>query len=149
MTDWPIFDCTSKTFPLCSPANVGENFPDPITPLNTTAGFRANLEPGWQHAFFACWAWEDDLYDKSVEKNVLLDVSGDTPLRRQPRRVTRPACRNELLLPLASARLAVTAPHATNVSSRRVGPGPRGVRSRLRTDSLSSPRRRNQQDSDA
>lgn len=71
MTDWPIFDRTSKTFPLYSRANVGEIFPDPISPLNASTGFQANLEPGWRDAFVACGVWDHDLYDASVERNVL------------------------------------------------------------------------------
>lgn len=71
MNDWPIFDRTSATFPLYSRANVGEIFPDPISPLNASAGFQANLEPGWQDAFVACGVWDHDLYDKEVERNVL------------------------------------------------------------------------------
>ena len=71
MTDWPIFDTTSSTFPLYSRANVGEIFPDPISPLNASAGFQANLEPGWQDAFVACRVWDHDLYDKAVDRNVL------------------------------------------------------------------------------
>lgn len=69
MTDWPIFDATSKTFPLYSRANVGEIFPDPISPLNASAGFQANLEPGWRDAFVACGVW--DIYDKTVDRNIL------------------------------------------------------------------------------
>ncbi len=71
MTDWPIFDRSSKTFPLYSRANVGEIFPDPISPLNASTGFQANLEPGWRDAFVACGVWDHDLYDSSVERNVL------------------------------------------------------------------------------
>ncbi|WP_103382459.1 PEP-utilizing enzyme [Pseudonocardia dioxanivorans] len=71
MTDWPIFDRTSKTFPLYSRANVGEIFPDPISPLNASAGFQANLEPGWEDAFVACGVWDHDLYDTTVDRNVL------------------------------------------------------------------------------
>lgn len=71
MTDWPIFDATSKTFPLYSRANVGEIFPDPISPLNASAGFQANLEPGWRDAFVACGVWDHDVYDTTVERNIL------------------------------------------------------------------------------
>ncbi|RZT88459.1 pyruvate,water dikinase [Pseudonocardia sediminis] len=71
MTDWPIFDRSSKTFPLYSRANVGEIFPDPISPLNASTGFQANLEPGWEDAFVACGVWDHDLYDSSVQNNVL------------------------------------------------------------------------------
>lgn len=71
MNDWPIFDQTSKTFPLYSRANVGEIFPDPISPLNASLGFQANLEPGWRDAFVACGVWNHDLYDEAVERNIL------------------------------------------------------------------------------
>lgn len=71
MNDWPIFDSTSKTFPLYSRANVGEIFPDPISPLNASIGFQEYLEPGWRDAFVACGVWDHDLYDSSVGRNVL------------------------------------------------------------------------------
>ncbi|MFC5065198.1 PEP-utilizing enzyme [Actinomycetospora atypica] len=71
MNDWPIFDATSKTFPLYSRANVGEIFPDPISPLNASVGFQEYLEPGWRDAFVACGVWEHDLYDSTVDRNVL------------------------------------------------------------------------------
>jgi rifampicin phosphotransferase len=71
MPDWPIFDATSKTFPLYSRANVGEIFPDPISPLNASVGFQEYLEPGWRDAFVACGVWDHDVYDPSVPRNVL------------------------------------------------------------------------------
>lgn len=71
MTKWPINDKPSKMFPLYSRANVGEIFPNPISPLNASAGFQHSLEPGWRDAFVACRVWEHDLYDDSVEMNIL------------------------------------------------------------------------------
>ncbi|MHC6214437.1 PEP-utilizing enzyme [Rhodococcus ruber] len=71
MAEWPINDTVSKVFPLYSRANVGEIFPDPISPLNASAGFQHNLEPGWRDAFVACRVWDHDLYDATVEKNIL------------------------------------------------------------------------------
>ncbi|WP_433801441.1 PEP-utilizing enzyme [Actinomycetospora sp. CA-084318] len=71
MPDWPIFDATSKTFPLYSRANVGEIFPDPISPLNASVGFQEYLEPGWRDAFVACGVWDHDVYDTGVSRNVL------------------------------------------------------------------------------
>ncbi|WLP88524.1 PEP-utilizing enzyme [Gordonia sp. NB41Y] len=71
MTAWPISNETSTIFPLYSRANVGEIFPDPITPLNASLGFQHTLEPGWRDAFVACGVWDDDLYDESVSFNVL------------------------------------------------------------------------------
>lgn len=71
MTDWPLMDQTSKLYPLYSRANVGEIFPDPITPLNASLGFQHCLEPGWRDAFVACGVWEHDLYDEAVAFNIL------------------------------------------------------------------------------
>ncbi|KTR94525.1 phosphoenolpyruvate-utilizing protein, partial [Microbacterium testaceum] len=71
MPGWPIDDDTSRVFPLYSRANVGEIFPDPISPLNATVGFQHCLEPGWRDAFVACGVWDHDLYDAEVEKNIL------------------------------------------------------------------------------
>ena len=65
MSQWPINDAASPVFPLYSRANVGEIFPDPISPLNASAGFQHNLEPGWRDAFVACGVWDDSLYEKS------------------------------------------------------------------------------------
>ena len=71
MTSWPIFDEASKTFPIYSRANIGEIFPDPISPLNASAGFQANLEPGWRDAFVACGVWDAGLYDRAAEYNIV------------------------------------------------------------------------------
>lgn len=71
MTTWPISDRTSAVFPLYSRANVGEIFPNPISPLNASAGFQANLELGWRDAFVACGVWDHDLYDDATEMNIL------------------------------------------------------------------------------
>jgi rifampicin phosphotransferase len=71
MADWFLNDSTSKTFTLYSRANVGEVFPDPISPLSATTGFLANLEPGWRDAYVATGAWEHDFYDPGVEHNTL------------------------------------------------------------------------------
>jgi len=76
VNDWILNDTPSKVFPLYSRANVGEVFPDPITPLNATAGFLANLEPGWRDAYVACQVWDHDLYDATVEHNPLVCFGG-------------------------------------------------------------------------
>ncbi|MGQ0467402.1 MAG: PEP-utilizing enzyme [Sporichthyaceae bacterium] len=69
MHQWPLTSKASTVFPLTSRANVGEIFPDPITPLNASTGFFANLEAGWRDAFVATGAWEHSLYDAEVEHN--------------------------------------------------------------------------------
>ena len=69
MHAWPLNDTASTVFPLTSRANVGEIFPDPITPLNASTGFFANLEKGWSDAYVATGAWDHDLYDKAIAHN--------------------------------------------------------------------------------
>ncbi|HET9770749.1 MAG TPA: PEP-utilizing enzyme [Acidimicrobiia bacterium] len=76
MADWILNDTPSKVFPLYSRANVGEVFPDPISPLNATTGFLANLEPGWRSAYVACQVWGDDIYDTAVEHNPIACFGG-------------------------------------------------------------------------
>lgn len=76
MPSWILNDTPSKVFPLYSRANVGEVFPDPISPLNATAGFLANLEPGWRAAFVACQVWGQDVYDDAVEHNPIACFGG-------------------------------------------------------------------------
>ncbi len=72
MHAWPLNDTASTVFPLTSRANVGEIFPDPITPLNASTGFFANLEKGWRDAYVATGAWEQDLYDAAVPHNPII-----------------------------------------------------------------------------
>src|SRR5439155_5700732 len=76
VASWILNDTPSKVFPLYSRANVGEVFPDPISPLNATTGFLSNLEPGWKAAFVACEVWGDDIYDTAVEHNPLACFGG-------------------------------------------------------------------------
>jgi pyruvate,water dikinase len=76
VNDWILNDTPSKVFPLYSRANVGEVFPDPITPLNATAGFLANLEPGWRDAYVSCQVWDHDIYDETVEHNPIVCFGG-------------------------------------------------------------------------
>ena len=71
MNSWPIRDATSKVYPLYSRANVGEIFPDPISPLNASAGFQYNLEAGWRDAFVNCGVWDQDIYDTAVDHNII------------------------------------------------------------------------------
>ena len=66
MSTWPLMDETSKLFPLYSRANVGEIFPDPITPLNATAGFLELIDRGWRDAMVEAKVWGHDIYDPAV-----------------------------------------------------------------------------------
>lgn len=72
MHQWPLTDTASTVFPLTSRANVGEIFPDPITPLNASTGFFSNLEAGWRDAYVATGAWEHDLYDPTIAHNPII-----------------------------------------------------------------------------
>ncbi len=76
MADWMINDEPSTTFPLYSRANVGEVFPDPITPLSATTGFLANLAPGWKDAYVATGSWGYDMYEGENEHVCLACFEG-------------------------------------------------------------------------
>src|SRR3989440_326895 len=76
VASWILNDTPSKAFPLYSRANVGEVFPAPISPLNATTGFLANLEPGWRAAYVACGVWDHDVYDAHVEHNPIACFGG-------------------------------------------------------------------------
>jgi len=76
VASWILNDTPSKVYPLYSRANVGEVFPDPISPLNATTGFLANLEPGWRAAYVACGVWDHDVYDAHVEHNPIACFGG-------------------------------------------------------------------------
>jgi len=76
MAGWILNDTPSKIFPLYSRANVGEVFPDPISPLNATTGFLSNLEPGWRAAYVACQVWDHDVYDADVAHNPVACFGG-------------------------------------------------------------------------
>lgn len=76
MDTWTLSDPVSRRFALNSRANVGEVFPDPISPLNATAGFLHNLEPGWRDAFVRCGVWGHDFYDEAVPHNPILCLGG-------------------------------------------------------------------------
>jgi rifampicin phosphotransferase len=76
VSSWILNDTPSKVFPLYSRANVGEVFPDPISPLNATTGFLANLEPGWRAAYVACQVWDHDIYDEAVAHNPIACFGG-------------------------------------------------------------------------
>lgn len=56
----------SKVFTIWSRANVGEVFPDPITPLNATAGFLELIDRGWRDAMVESKVWGHDVYDPAV-----------------------------------------------------------------------------------
>ena len=65
-TDGVLDEPVSKVFTLWSRANVGEVFPDPITPLNATAGFLELLDRGWRDALVETRCWGHDIYDPDV-----------------------------------------------------------------------------------
>lgn len=64
--DGVLDEPVSTVFTLWSRANVGEVFPDPITPLNATAGFLELLDRGWRDALVETRCWGHDVYDPDV-----------------------------------------------------------------------------------
>ena len=68
---WPVCDAASESYGIYSRANVGEIFPDPITPLNASAGFQVHLEAGWRDAFVNCGVWDHSLYTGEPDRVII------------------------------------------------------------------------------
>src|SRR3954468_1384963 len=48
---WVVDNPPSERYPLYTRANVGEVFPEPVTPLTWTIGGRPGAEQGWRDAY--------------------------------------------------------------------------------------------------
>ena len=73
---WIPLDPGSETYRLWSRANAGEVFPDPITPLNASIGFLANIEPGWRLALTDTGMFDDSTWDSSIPHNPIAAFHG-------------------------------------------------------------------------
>jgi phosphohistidine swiveling domain-containing protein len=60
---WVVDNPPSRGFPLYTRANVGEVFPDPVTPLSWTITGAPHAEPGWRDAFARFGAIDHDELD--------------------------------------------------------------------------------------
>ncbi len=74
MESWIVDSRPSRRYPIYTRANVGEVFPDPVTPLSATIGITAESEPGWREAFERFGAIELDEYDP--DNNEIIGVFG-------------------------------------------------------------------------
>jgi rifampicin phosphotransferase len=74
MDRWIVDSTPSRRYPIYTRANVGEVFPDPVTPLTATIGITAEAEPGWRDAFARFGAVEPDEYDP--DNNEIIGVFG-------------------------------------------------------------------------
>ena len=74
MDRWIVDSTPSRRYPIYTRANVGEVFPDPVTPLTATIGITAQAEPGWRDAFARFGAVELDEYDP--DNNEIIGVFG-------------------------------------------------------------------------
>ncbi len=74
MDSWIVDSRPSTRYPIYTRANVGEVFPDPVTPLSATIGITAEAEPGWRDAFARFGALELDEYDP--DNNEIIGVFG-------------------------------------------------------------------------
>ncbi|MEO7429046.1 MAG: phosphoenolpyruvate-utilizing protein [Acidimicrobiales bacterium] len=63
MDRWIVDSRPSRRYPIYTRANVGEVFPDPVTPLSATIGIIRHAEPGWRDAFARFGAVDLDEYD--------------------------------------------------------------------------------------
>jgi pyruvate,water dikinase len=74
MDRWIVDSRPSRRYPIYTRANVGEVFPDPVTPLSATIGITGNAEPGWRDAFARFGVIELDEYDP--DNNEVIGVFG-------------------------------------------------------------------------
>jgi pyruvate,water dikinase len=74
MDSWIVDSRPSARYPIYTRANVGEVFPDPVTPLTATLGITPEAEPGWREAFARFGALEVDEYDP--DNNEIIGVFG-------------------------------------------------------------------------
>ncbi|MGH9274411.1 MAG: PEP-utilizing enzyme, partial [Acidimicrobiales bacterium] len=74
MDRWIVDSTPSRRYPIYTRANVGEVFPDPVTPLTATLGITAEAEPGWRDAFARFGAMDLDEYDP--DNNEIIGVFG-------------------------------------------------------------------------
>ena len=74
MDRWIVDSRPSRRYPIYTRANVGEVFPDPVTPLSATIGITAQAEPGWRDAFARFGAFDLDEYDP--DNNEIIGVFG-------------------------------------------------------------------------
>lgn len=74
MDRWIVDSVPSRRYPIYTRANVGEVFPDPVTPLSATIGITKHAEPGWRDAFDRFGVIELDEYDQ--ENNEIIGVFG-------------------------------------------------------------------------
>lgn len=74
MDRWIVDSQPSTRYPIYTRANVGEVFPDPVTPLSATIGITDNAEPGWRDAFDRFGVIEPSEYDP--DNNEIIGVFG-------------------------------------------------------------------------
>ena len=74
MDGWIVDSRPSRRYPIYTRANVGEVFPDPVTPLSATLGISMEAEPGWRDAFERFGVVELDEYDP--DNNEVIGVFG-------------------------------------------------------------------------
>jgi pyruvate,water dikinase len=74
MDRWIVDSTPSRRHPIYTRANVGEVFPDPVTPLTATIGITAEAEPGWRDALARFGAFDPDEFDP--DNNEIIGVFG-------------------------------------------------------------------------
>ncbi len=60
---WVVDDRPSRRYPIYTRGNVGEVFPDPVTPLSWTIAGRPGAEQGWRDALVRFGAFDADEFD--------------------------------------------------------------------------------------
>ena len=57
---WIVDNEPSRRYPIYTRGNVGEVFPEPVTPLTCTSGIQRSAEPGWRDALERFGAFRQD-----------------------------------------------------------------------------------------
>ena len=74
MDRWIVDNEPSARYPIYTRANVGEVFPDPVTPLSATIGISELSEPGWRDAWERFGVFTRDEFDP--DNNEIIGVFG-------------------------------------------------------------------------
>ena len=71
---WIVDDVPSRRYPIYTRGNVGEVFPDPVTPFSATFAITPYSEPGWRDALVRTGVFTEDEFDP--DHNEIIGIFG-------------------------------------------------------------------------
>lgn len=71
---WIVDDEPSARYPVYTRGNVGEVFPDPVTPFSASLAITPHAEPGWRDALVRSGIFTEDEFDP--DRNEIIGVFG-------------------------------------------------------------------------